>query len=200
MENMKDFEIFQEIWKTQPITEIPDAKSILIKAKEVRQKMGRQILLQVLSLLVSSAVIVWVYVAIDFKVVTTLLGILFLVGTIFLYSFLRLFQFFKLQKINFIESPKLVLLDLEKYYVLQQKVVTKYTFWYFIWINAGMFLYFIEVLAPMVLWGKIVVFLVYFFWMFYAYFVLGKKQKEKENAKIVQMIEDIKRLESNIAE
>lgn len=200
MENKNEFEVFQNLWKQQATNAIPDANRIVDKAKTTRSKMTRQILLQVLSLVASSAVIVWVYLAIDFKVITTFIGISCLVATILIYCGIRLYQGYQLQKIDFLATPNEVLPALENYYKFQQTVMTKYTVLYFILINVGMLLYFIEVIAPMVLWGKILVFVVYFSWMFYAYFVLGKKQKQKENAKIADMIQAIKEIETSISE
>ncbi len=113
MENKNEFEVFQNLWKQQATKAIPDVNRIVDKAKATRSKITKQILLQVLSLVASSAVIVWVYLAIDFKVITTFIGISCLVATILIYSGIRLYQGYQLQKIDFLDTPNEVLQALQ---------------------------------------------------------------------------------------
>lgn len=101
----------------------------------------------------------------------------------------------QIRKINFTATPKLILEQLEKYFVFQQLLSTKIMLVYFLLLNLGLGLYFIEVMTPMLLFAIVISFSVYVGGLLFAYFVMGKKQKRKENAGIQALIENAKALD-----
>lgn len=192
---MKPFNDIESIWKQQKENSVPDVAHIITKAKKEQKIIVNKIIFQVLSLLVTVPVIIWVLVANPFQKSTTFIGVAIVLFDIIGFSILRLYQMNQMRKINFTATPKLVLEQLEKYFVFQQLLSTKIMFVYFLLLNLGLGLYFIEVMTPMPLVAIVISLSVYVGWLLFAYFVIGKKQKRKENERIQVLIENAKALD-----
>jgi len=193
---MKEFDNLKEIWNQQKESAVPDVSQIISKAKKEKQSMGNKIILQVAILLVTIVALIWVTSSIDFKMITTFIGIGLMLFTIFAFSLIRLYQLFKLKSIDLTQSPKKVLLQLEQFYAFLKLVSTKGMLAYFILLNLAFVFYFIEVMAPMSTLMKVIVLTIYTAWMLIAYFILGKKQRQKEYDKIEAIINSIKKVEN----
>lgn len=192
---MKDFNALQNLWKEQKTDTLPDANAILAKAKKVQNSINTKIKLQIVTLV---AVVVFILILVNvipFKEATTFIGIGLMAFTILLFSAIRLVQVIRLHKIDLTQNPQQLLLDLEAYYVFQNSINTRYTTIYFILMNVAFALYFIEVLAPVADFYKIIIVAVYLAWMLFAYFYLGKKHKAKEQAKTQSIIDGIREIE-----
>lgn len=193
---MKEFDNLKEIWNQQKESSVPDVSQIISKAKKEKQKMGNKIIIQVAVLLLTVVAISYVGAIIDFKMISSYIGLGIMLATIILFSCIRLYQVFKLKKIDLTESPKKVLLQLEKFYAFQQFVSTKCAIAYFVMLNLAFVFYFIEVLKPMSTLMKTIVLIVFTGWMLFAYFILGKKEKQKEFEKTQNIINSIKKVET----
>jgi hypothetical protein len=193
---MKEFDNLKEIWNQQKESSVPDVSQIISKAKKEKQKMGNKIIIQVAILLLTVVAIGIVGAIIDFKMITSYIGLGIMLATILFFSGIRLYQVFKLKKIDLTESPKKVLSQLEQFYAFQQFVSVKCTLAYFILLNLAFVFYFIEVLKPMSTLMKTIVLVVFVAWMLIAYFILGKKEKQKEFEKTQNIINSIKKIET----
>lgn len=192
---MKEFDNLKEIWNQQKESVVPDVSQIISKAKKEKQSMGNKIIIQVVTLLLAVVAMVWVGIVINFKMATTYIGLGLMFATILVFSAIRLYQAYTLKNIDLTQSPKKALLELEQFYAFQQFVNTKCTLGYFIMLNLGFVFYFIEVMKPMSLLMKIIVLIVFTSWMLIAYFILGKKQKQKEYDNTQSIINSIKKIE-----
>lgn len=193
---MKEFDNLKEIWNQQKESAVPDVSQIISKAKKEKKSMGNKIILQVAILLFTIVALVIVVSKIEFKMITTFIGIGLMLTTIFIFSLIRLYQAYKLKCIDLTESPKQVLLKLEQFYAFQQFVATKCMLAYFILLNVAFGFYFIEVMAPMSTMMKTISLIIYIAWMLVAYFIIGKKAKQKEFQKMEDMINSIKKIEN----
>lgn len=194
---MKDFDNIMDVWKQQKEVKIPDASSIIQKAKKEQNTFARKIIFQVATLSTTLVALVWIGSSINFKMITTYIGLGLMFLCVFGFSVIRLYQMLQLKKIDFTQKPSLTLAELEKTYTFQQFVGNKVSLMYFIVLNLAFVFYFIEVIQPMSLLLKSIVLIVYSSWMLFAYFYLGKKQKKKENERIQKMIDSIKEMETN---
>lgn len=194
---MREFDNLKTIWDKQKDTLVPEASQIIYKAKKEKKSIGKKIIVQVITLVLSMIVIMYVVYTINFRMATTFAGIVLLLMTIFLFSGIRMYQVFQLSKIDLTQSPKIVLHQLNRYYTFDKFVKTKCMISYFVFLNIGMGLYFIEVMKPMSLLLKSVSLILYIAWMLFAYFVIGRKQLKKDNDKIESVIKNIKNLEQN---
>ncbi|RXR17218.1 hypothetical protein EQG63_10520 [Flavobacterium amnicola] len=192
---MKEFNNLQEIWKQQQQTTLPDVSQIITKAKKDRTQYSNKVFFQIATLVLVLPVLFWVGSTINFKMSTTYIGLLLMALCVTAFSLVRLSQMITLRKIDLTQKPSLTLNQLEKYYAFQQIVSTKISLAYFIVLNIAFVFYFIEVMQPMSTGLKAFVLFLYVGWMLFAYFYLGKKQKQKEYDRIQEMIDAIKQME-----
>jgi len=192
---MKEFDSLQEIWKQQKQTTLPDVSQIIAKAKKEKLSYTKKVFFQVATLLLVLPVLFWVGSAITFKMASTYIGLGLMFVCITGFSIVRLYQMKTLRNIDFTQNPSIALQQLEKYYAFQQIVSTKISLAYFIVLNIAFGFYFIEVMQPMSSTFKAIVLSLYMGWMLFAYFYMGKKQKQKEYDRIQKMINTIKQME-----
>lgn len=195
---MKQFNDIEAIWKQQKQAVVPDANVIIDKANKEKKVLSKKIILQVILLLITVPVIIWVLVTNPFQESTTFLGVAIVLIDIIGFSILRLYQVNWLAKIDFTAIPKTVVEQLEKYYGFQKVMSSKIIIAYFLLLNLGLGLYFIEVMAPMPTFAIILSLTVYVAWIAFSYFVLGKKQKEKEFDRINNLIKKMKAIEEEL--
>lgn len=195
---MKQFNDIEAIWKQQKEAVVPDANVILDKANKEKKVLSKKIILQVILLLITVPVIIWVLVTNPFQESTTFLGVAIVLLDIIGFSILRLYQVNWLAKIDFTAIPKSVVDQLEKYYGFQKVMSSKIIMGYFLLLNLGLGLYFIEVMAPMPTFAIVLSLTVYVAWIAFSYFVLGKKQKEKEFDRINNLIKKMKAIEEEL--
>ncbi len=189
---MKDFNEIQNLWNEQKTVQLPDVNSILADAKKVQRDLNSKIAIQICILVGVVIFILILMQVIPFKAATTFIGIGLMATTILLFSVVRLYQVIQMKKIDLTKNPKLLLIDLEQYYQFQNTVNTKYTLLYFILMNIAFAFYFIEVLQPVPILYQVIIIAVYLLWMFFAFLYLGKKHKQKEQAKTQSIINAIK--------
>lgn len=192
---MKDFNVLKEIWDREEKIVVPDVSRILSKAKKEKQSIGNKMVLQVAGLLSVIPVGALLLTYINFKMVTTFIGIGLIALAVMSISLLRLYQVYILKRIDLTSPPQQVLKELEQCYAFQQMVNTKYTLAYFIVMNVAFGFYFIEVMQPMSTTYKTIGLALYITWMLIAYFVLGKRQNKKEYAKMQRIINAVKEVE-----
>lgn len=189
---MKDFNEIQNLWNEQKTVQLPDVNSILADAKKVQRDLNSKIAIQICILVGVVIFILILMQVIPFKAATTFIGIGLMATTILLFSVVRLYQVIQMKKIDLTKNSKLLLIDLEQYYQFQNTVNTKYTLLYFILMNIAFAFYFIEVLQPVPILYQVIIIAVYLLWMFFAFLYLGKKHKQKEQAKTQSIINAIK--------
>lgn len=197
---MKEFDSLQEIWKQQRESTLPDVSVIIEKAKKQKQTIANKMLFQVIVLALSMVAVAWVVMTIDFKMIITYIGISLMFLCVGGYSAIRIYQMIRLNKIDLTQSPTKTLAELEQFYAFQQFVGTKVTLAYFIILNIAMGLYFVEVMAPMSTLSKTIFFTIYAFWMLFAYFYIGKKQKASEYERTQRIIDSIREMEQKLEE
>ena len=124
---MKDFNEIQNLWNEQKSVQLPDVNSILADAKKVQRDLNSKITIQI-SVLVAVVIFILILMqVIPFKAATTFLGIGLMATAILLFSAVRLYQVIQMKKMDLTKNPKLLLIDLEKYFQFQNTVNTKYT-------------------------------------------------------------------------
>jgi len=192
---MKKFNDIETIWKQQKEQVVPEVTTIINKANKEKKTILKKIIVQVILLLFTVPVVIWVLMTNPFQETTTFLGIAVILFDIIGFSIMRLYQVNLLTKIDFTQTPNMVLHELEKYYNLQKMISSKVMVAYFLLMNLGLGLYFLEVMSPMSPFAIGLSLSVYILWMLFAYFVIGKKQRKKEFDRIDALIEKVKEIE-----
>lgn len=189
---MNEFDNIKKLWTGQKQQALPDAAFIIQQAENMKRSYGLRIILQVLVLLASVGMPVWISYTIPFKEVTTYIGLMLVCCVIISFCILRLYQLYRLTQINVIGSPRRSLGQLQAFYKLQRFMSTTCIIIYMLLLNIALFLYFIEVTRNMATIWKIVTYTATFTWTLVAYFVFGKKQARKEYARTETIIKSIR--------
>lgn len=197
---MKDFDNLAELWNKQQTPITVDSDAIIAKAKKTQNQYNTKVLTNLLALLMSLAVIVWVLFIIHFKTATTYIGIGLISVAIISFVVLRFWHYIQFKKINLTQNPTHVLQALQKLVTFQKLTQTRLIPVYIITLSLGLALYFIEVTAAFSLTTQIIIYVATAAWIAFAYFMLGKKQARKEEARLQSVIDSIKKIESGLAQ
>lgn len=197
MQNMKDFNDIQNLWKNQETKAVPDASAIINKAKKTKKEYNTKISIQITALVLALITLIWILFSITFQSITTYIGLITMILCIGVFSIARGKLIYLLKKIDFTSNPSHSLEQLEKVYQYQKWINTKLTKAYFLFISLAMGLYFIEVIHPFSLDIQLIITGLTLTWFLFTYFYLGKKQQEKENQRIESIIASIQQIEIN---
>ncbi|HEX8561753.1 MAG TPA: hypothetical protein VF676_02125 [Flavobacterium sp.] len=194
---MKEFDSLKEIWNRQETPDLPEVSAIVAKAAKIRNTTVRKIIFQVATMMIAMVAVIWVVATIDFKMPTTYVGVAIMLATVFGFAGIRIYQIVRLNGIDLSAEPSKVLADTEELYKFQCLVNTKGIIAYFILLNTGFGLYFIEVMKPMSVLAIAIFLSAYVAWMLIAYFILGKRQVAKEHKRTESIIDTIRKIEQD---
>ncbi|MEJ8801673.1 hypothetical protein [Pontibacter sp. H249] len=112
-------------------------------------------------------------------------------------------MFYTYQQVKQIDEtavPKQHLSQWEVYYAFRKKLLRWNKPLYFILLNLALGLYFIEVMAGASAQFLLGFGIIYFGWMIFAYFFMGRRLLKKERKRIESMIQELKQLERQFTE
>ena len=197
---MKSFDDIKNMWQQQAVQPQKDAAEIMAKARRTQSGMNRRMIIEGLSLFATFIILVLVMVMNDFDMATTYTGLILMILCILAFACIRIWQYRWLRSIDLSGEPRQVLSQLEKYYEVQKKVNTKCILIYASVLNILFAFYFIEILKPFSITGKIITLVIYSIWMMIAIFVIGARSAKKEDARMQAIINTIKGREQALEE
>lgn len=109
----------------------------------------------------------------------------------FIYS-----NYAKMRQINASAAPSEHLKQWEAYYLLRQRQNRWNGPLYFIALNVAMGVYLYEIMYGRPVLNVLLMLSIYFGWILYAYFILGKRVLRKENQRLQTIIQELKALEN----
>ncbi len=193
---MKNFDDIQHVWQQQPLAEREgiDALAINKLPAGIKEKLLRQ---QATGITVLFAIIILIaYVGLFstfFKRTLTYIGLLVALGVIVMQLVVMVYTYIKIKKINDTLVPVMHLQQWESYYVFRKKQVRWNMPAYFILLNLAMCLYLAEaVVDHFNVWVGIFL-AVYIVFMLFTYFVLEKMALAREEKRIQQIIDYLKK-------
>lgn len=197
---MKDFDELKEIWG-QPSKPLADIGGLIKRSKANQYKLMRTQLLGGLVLILTGVVIVGIGLLkmVVFKSNLTYWGMGVIALIPVLQGLVNLYTYKRLKALNITETPTAHLKKWEEYYAFRQWLVGFNAPTYFILLNLGFALYFIEILGYMSLNIRLIVIAAYLAWMLFAYFYLGSRSKKKERQKIEAIINNLKNIECQLS-
>lgn len=195
---MKSFDELKNLWQQQAVQPQKDAAEVMAKAKRSQAIIKRRMIIESICLLATIVVLILVMLTNDFDMATTYIGLGLMIICILVFAFIKMWQFRWLKSIDLSGEPKTVLNQLEKFYEIQKKVNTKWILIYATVLNIAFAFYFIEILKPFGITGKIITVVIYTAWMLIAVFVLGKRGAKKEDARMQGIINTIKDREQGL--
>ncbi|MCP9750420.1 hypothetical protein [Ferruginibacter sp. HRS2-29] len=197
---MKTFDDIEALWKSTPATPLPDAGEMIKKALKQKKILANKILLQVFCLLAALVSMMVVMCKIEFQFTSSYIGLGLMMLCIVVFSAVRFRQSQFLKKANFSQSPSVLLLEFEKFYLHQKWVNTKGTLIYTIALNIAFAFYFYETLVvpPISIFWKILFLVVYITWMLIATLWIGKRHNRKEHARTEDIIGKLKEMQKSL--
>lgn len=199
---MKDFDAIKDLWQQAKPAEqkTVDLQAITRQSKDTRTKLFRQLLIGGIILFITVVFIIWVIYFSDVKLtwIVTHIAVSIIVTTVLLQSILTLFTAYKISLINDTLPPAQHLQQWEDYYSFRKKQVQWNKPLYFLFLNLGMGLYFLEVFYGRPVVYIILLILIYTAWMLYAYFILGKRILAKEEKRLKGIMDELKQIEEQL--
>lgn len=192
---MTDFDSLKNIWQQEKAP--TDSFSISTHAQSERSKMQRHHLLGSVFLFLTGVFIgaLALWGNLNFQQWYTYGGMVLVIlicwaQAVFIYS-----NYAKMRQINASAAPSEHLKQWEAYYLLRQRQNRWNGPLYFIALNLAMGVYLFEIMYGRPVLNVLLMLSVYFGWILYAYFVLGKKVLRKENQRLQTIIQELKALE-----
>ncbi|MDF3077685.1 MAG: hypothetical protein K0S09_1574 [Sphingobacteriaceae bacterium] len=198
---MKDFEALKNIWHGQ--TELPKLsyEDILKNIRGTKSKFANKLLFQVIALIFSIAVMLYVLFKNDFKLGTSQLGITIFVICLLYYLFVQIRDYRNISNSeNMLDKPDEYISYLKSYkhrrYILNTRVYRIYM----VFIALGLALGFIEVFFTMSVWQTALAIIFTIGWFLLCYYVFMRLYIRKEEARINEMIQNLERLQAQFKE
>jgi hypothetical protein len=199
---MKDFNALKDMWQQAKPTEqkAVDLSAITRQSKDTKTKLFRQLLFGGITLFLTVVFITWMMYFSDMKLTwfITHIAIWIINTTVLLQSALTLFTAYKVSLIDDTLPPAQHLQQWENYYAFRKKQIQWNKPLYFLFLNLGMGLYFLEVVHGRPIAYIILLILVYCGWMLYAYFILGKRILAKEEKRLKGIMDELKLIEEQL--
>lgn len=194
---MKEFDELISVWKEQKANSL-SSEQVLSNINAKRNKMALKLFLSVLLMLLSVVVMILVWVSIDFKQISTHLGITLMVTLVFIYAIIMLKGVLTIKNNNNLLTPKEHIQQLKEIKKSQLLMSKYYINIYFLVLLLGLLLYYNEVLAEASMMFKIIAYSITIAWLLYAQFVMNKKTTQKNQAKLDEMISSLENIEEQL--
>jgi tryptophan-rich sensory protein len=188
---------FQDIWNKKS-AEIPNIKEIKSTADKYKKKQLQSTLWHIFSLSFTACMIIFIWNIIDFKMVTTTLGIILILIALALYIYLFSQNVNVIRKINPSISNQEYLASLKKLQRQQLYMQTNGIGIYYILLTAGFAFYFYEFALRMSTLGGVLAYGLTFFWLAIVWFFIRPKQVRKQNEKISKVIDSLELIEKDL--
>jgi hypothetical protein len=194
---MKEFDELLEVWKEQKNNRL-SSEQVLNNINLKRNKMAVKLLFGVIAMLFSVAVMLFIWISLDFKKASTHFGLSLLVSLVFLYSIMMFVNLLKLRNTNSMLTPKEHILQLKKIQAQQARMSKYYMNIYFAVLLIGLLLYYNEVLAEASILFKVIAYSLTIGWLLYAQFAMNKKSTIKNQKKLEEMISTLEKIENQL--
>lgn len=201
---MKDFDAIKDLWQQSKPAEQKsiDLQAITRQAKDTKAKLMRPLLIGSITLFFTPFFVIWVvyFSNVQLNWITTHISVAIIAIVVWLQSILTFFTWNKLRLIDDTAAPAQHLHQWEMYYEFRKKQIQWNKPLYFLFLNLGMGLYFLEVVHGRPIGYVLTLVAFYLGWMLYAYFILGKRILEKEEKRLKGIMDELKGIEEQLKE
>lgn len=196
---MKEFDELKNLWQHEKTEAVPDF-SLSKKSVGYKESLQRKMRMGALMLLLTGIFIASTatFGNFGFKHWFTYAALVALVFICWLQALLMYRMYNKIKSIDSTAAPAQHLQQWQQYYEYRKKTIAWNMPLYYILLNGALGVYFIEVFSGRPLKNVILISGVYVLWMLYAYFILGKKQMQKDEAQLQGIINELKEKASQI--
>ena len=194
---MEEFKELEDLWK-QAETKIPTKNTNISKIKTNRIKLKNKYSKGALLLIFTGILVIMILFFFDAKLKTipVILSLIIVSITCFNQALLMLFTANKISKINETQTPGFHLKQWQNFREFQKKQRVWNMPVYFTLLSVALGVYFYELFKNTDQWKMILIYVITYSWLLFAYFYLGKKEVKKEDAKLDSIIAELKNLEN----
>lgn len=194
---MEEFNELENLWK-QSETKVPTKNANISKIKNNRMKLKNTYTKGAILLMLTGILILVLMFFLDSKLQTApiISSMVIISSTCFLQALLMLFTANKISKIDETQTPGFHLKQWQNFRAFQKKQRSWNMPVYYTLLSIALGVYLYELLKSIDLWKMILAFAITYSWMLFAYFYLGKKEIKKQDAKLDNIISELKNLEN----
>lgn len=199
---MKDFDALKDLWQQSKPAEQKsvDLQAITRQSKDTKAKLMRPLLIGSITLFLTPFFVIWVvyFSKVQLNWISTHISVAIIALVVWLQSILTFFTWNKLRLIDDTVAPAQHLQQWETYYAFRKKQIQWNKPLYFLFLNLGMGLYFLEVVHGRPIGYVLTLVAFYAGWMLYAYFILGKRIVKKEEKRLKGIMDELKGIEEQL--
>ena len=199
---MKDFDALKDLWQQSKPAEQKSVnlQAITHQSKDTKAKLMRPLLIGSITLFLTPFFVIWVvyFSKVQLNWISTHISVAIIALVVWLQSILTFFTWNKLRLIDDTAAPAQHLQQWETYYAFRKKQIQWNKPLYFLFLNLGMGLYFLEVVHGRPIGYVLTLVAFYVGWMLYAYFILGKRILEKEEKRLKGIMDELKGIEEQL--
>lgn len=197
---MKDFEALKSIWHNQVALPKVSHEDVLKKVSKTRTGLASRLLIEMLGMVLATAMLMYVWIEIPFRMWTTHLAMIIFMACCIYYIAAQIGNYRRLTHDNLLDKPEEYILYLKKYKHDRFIFNTRKYRIYSIFFTLGFMLYFVEFAFLVELWVTITGIIFTFVWIALWYFVLMPIYIKKEESKLEDMIKNLERLEKQFTD
>ena len=197
---MKDFEALKSIWHNQVALPKVSHEDVLKKVSKTRTGLASRLLIEMVGMVLASAMLIYVWVESPFRMWTTHLAMVIFMCCCLYYITALIRNYRQITYRSLLDRPGEYILYLKKYKHNRFIFNTRKYRMYSIYFTAGFILLFIEIAFLTELWVTITVIVFTFLWIILYYFVLMPIYIRKEESRLEDMIRNLERLEKQFVE
>jgi len=197
---MKDFEALKSIWHNQVALPKVSHEDVLKKVSKTRTGLASRLLIEMLGMVLSTAMLIYVWIESPFRMWTTHLAMIIFLACCLYYIIALVGNYRRITYDSLLDKPEEYIVYLKKYKHDRFIFNTRKYRIYSIFFTAGFILYFIEIAFLAALWVTITGVIFTFLWIALCYFVLMRVYIKKEEAKLEEMIQNLERIEKQFAD
>ncbi len=198
---MKDFEALKNIWHGQAELAKLSYEDILKNIRSTRGRFANKLLFQVIALIISIAILLYVFFKSELKLGTSQLGIFIFIICMLYYLYVQIRDYRNINNSeSLLEKPEEYIAYLKSYkhrrYILNTRIYRIYM----VFIAIGLALGFIEIFFTMSVWQTILAIAFTIGWFILCYYVFMRLYIRKEESRINEMIGNLERLQVQFSE
>jgi MFS family permease len=201
---MQDFDSLKNMWQQsstengdKPLTSQNTAKHTAgLKMKLQKEQLMGAIMLVITAILIS---LMALYGNFNFVHWYTYGAMVLVCIICLMQAAILLATYKKIKHIDETALPAIHLQQWEMYYAFRKKQIRWNMPVYYILLNIAMGIYFIEVLGGRPVFNVMILLAIYFGWMLFAWFYLGRKKMKQENARLQKIMDELKAIEGQLS-
>ncbi|TKC10572.1 hypothetical protein FA048_10350 [Pedobacter polaris] len=197
---MQEFDHIEALWAKHTVDVKISADDMLKQAKKEVNGIRTKSLLNIGGMILSFFAMAMLWLFYDVQTWTTHAGISIIIIAIAVYTIILYNNYRIISKSDFTVNPNEFISSLKLYQLNRFALYNRLYWFYAIALSLGMVFYFVEILAQLDLWMRVVAIVVSFGWMIFCSTLVRKAVIRKDKERIALLIEKFERISGQFQE